>query len=62
MAGVVPEGRDWNEGPAAKVGGVIALGLASELGFPKCSPLSGQVSERLLGLGLGACETVDSSS
>lgn len=61
-AGVVSEGRDWNEVPAAKVGGAIALGLESVPGFPGCLPLSGQVGELLPGLGLGACEAVDSSS
>lgn len=61
-AGAVSWGRDWNAGSAAKADGAIALGLVSVLGFPGCLPLSGQVSELLPGLGLGACEVVDSSS
>lgn len=61
-AGAVSAGRDWNAGVAAKADGAIALGPGNVLGFPGCLPLSGQVSELLPGLGLGACEVVDSWS
>lgn len=61
-AGAVSVGRDWNAGAAAKADGAIALGLGSVLGFPGRLPLSGQVSDLLPGLGLGACGVVDSSS
>jgi len=56
MAEVVSVGRNWNEGPAAKVGGVIAQGLESVLDFPGGLKLSGPASELLPGLGLEACE------
>lgn len=61
-AEAVSAGRGWNAGAAAKADGAIALGLGSVLGFPGCLPLSGQVSELLPGLGLGAYGVVDSLS